>query len=508
MPQISKASQVAALANDIVSVKDFGAVGDGVTDDTAALQAAFTAVSNGQAVNMGNDTSLFNFTTLSIPSGITFIGEGILNGSVNTAKPSVASLRATDSAGRLSLLQTYCGSSISFVGSNPIKGSLTITNSLLTANVDKIDNRGTLKLQSCAMHDLGLKSYLVGSVVDAPHLIITDSPEDGAFIQRGGQIYMPFGYILHSTKRGAHVQLSGYLEIQDGEIHNSTDENLFTTGKAEVVAKRSVFSNGSSQGVSMIYGGSADMLDVVIQNNGAAGLVVESNSSVLAENALITGNGFASAVGDGVSTSYNGFVQVRNATITGNKGFAANALTGGMIQLDQATIDLTNNSGGIQVNANNNGYIIMNEPGVGNLSAISNTDCSPIYNVVGNSLAFIGSGENVGESTGSSFSKRQFAVRGTKTISSGSITVDTGWTKVFNEASSATDDLDNIIRDSNNPLDEVIIQPASSSQDVVIRHNTGNIRTFDGLNITLTSINKVAVALYNTDTGDWLVRPQ
>ena len=60
---------------DVVSVKDFGAKGDGTTDDTAAIQAALNSLSSG-VVNI--DTGFYVCTAkLTIPSGVTLCGTGV-----------------------------------------------------------------------------------------------------------------------------------------------------------------------------------------------------------------------------------------------------------------------------------------------------------------------------------------------------------------------------------------------------------------------------------------------
>lgn len=98
------ARTVQSKLRDIVSVTDFGAVGDGVADDTAAIQAALNAVglySNGGTVVLPNGTYNCGSTTLTIPQKVTLYFDGATL--VSSAANAVAITLGSDSlSGKIS----------------------------------------------------------------------------------------------------------------------------------------------------------------------------------------------------------------------------------------------------------------------------------------------------------------------------------------------------------------------------------------------------------------------
>ena len=95
---------VQSKLRDTVSVKDFGAVGDGVANDAAAVQAALTAVglySNGGTVVLPNGTYNCGSTTLTIPQKVTLYFDGATL--VSSAANAVAITLGSDSlSGKIS----------------------------------------------------------------------------------------------------------------------------------------------------------------------------------------------------------------------------------------------------------------------------------------------------------------------------------------------------------------------------------------------------------------------
>lgn len=87
-------------------------------------------------------------------------------------------------------------------------------------------------------------------------------------------------------------------------------------------------------------------------------------------------------------------------------------------------------------------------------------------------------------------------------ISSGAISVDLRYSSMLvdTEGNASTDDLDTINNGTNGKI--IIISPFAS-RDVVVKHNTGNIRLKDGLDVTLTGSNDSMMLYYNSNSGNW-----
>ena len=137
------ARTVQAKERDVVSVKDFGAVGDGVVDDHAAIQAALNVAATSNAavcVFMPQGVYSIGTSTLTIPSRVTLEGAGIGSTFVNYSGSGTAIDVAGVSRWRLQNFRLGYGSSATIVG---IKIRTTTGNSVLYGQVNSIEFAGS-----------------------------------------------------------------------------------------------------------------------------------------------------------------------------------------------------------------------------------------------------------------------------------------------------------------------------------------------------------------------------
>ena len=207
------ATTIQTKLRQYVSVKDFGAVGDGTTDDTAAIQAALDAVSGtGLTLLIPPSTSFYRITATLYPKSYTTIsGYGAkIKNSGATIFNMIWALGAAGSANYLTDISIFgltvdCNGTVLNSGGSGIGGSYC----------------NNLRVRDCTVKNAWLQ---------------------GIFFARGGKnCWIETNYVDRAWGDGIHIgdQYSGEtLEnvwITDNFVYNSFDDGIGVTGGAHLV---------------------------------------------------------------------------------------------------------------------------------------------------------------------------------------------------------------------------------------------------------------------------------
>jgi len=242
----------------VLNVKDFGAKGDGVTDDTAAIQAALNAYPNGQRIiYLPNGTYLVS-DTLSWPAGTPGTGNDYKNTILQGQSERGAIIKLKDSA--TGFVDTATPKAVVFTGPAPAQR---FGNSIRNLTVDTgVGNAGAIGVQFNASNQGSMRQVTIrsGDGQGINGLDMNFADEIGPLLVKdvtinGFQYGIRTGFTVNSQT------------FEDITLQNQSVYGLYNTG--QILNIRGLTSTNA---VTAIYnaGGRVTILDSTLNGTGAA----------------------------------------------------------------------------------------------------------------------------------------------------------------------------------------------------------------------------------------------
>ena len=339
------ATTVQAKLRETVSVKDFGAVGDGVTDDTAAIQNAINAVNaaGGGVVYVPTTSSYYKISTaLVLYSKIHLVGAGYASRIHSTNTTRLNAIIATGTSG-------------AHLSSGAVKNLRLTATTVWTAGVSSATTGSGVYLIYCDEWEIS-GNYISGwsdagvSVTDSNRNKISKNHVQD--IAQGLQVFSQnqdsTGNVLNENtigntglydgiiiEGGAVAGVGrGYGNVVAGNTINNTRERGITSNLSynTVVNGNSVMGAGvgatsSNMGILMFGSTGSSVTGNVIDRSNGYGIVIGANSG----DSIVSGNTTTNNVGGACLITDQGISAVTNVSVQSNRFVEGNIVTSGNV---------------------------------------------------------------------------------------------------------------------------------------------------------------------------------
>lgn len=311
------ATNVQAKLREIVSVKDFGATGDGSTNDTVAIQAALDSGAGGVYFPSGN----YLVSSVSARSNTLIYGDGQASQLTASGTGNILVISGVSGGAQI---ENVIVQNLSFLGLNNMNvgpiGCGVIVQYAVNVTVDQcyFDSFGP-----------GVADTATGGAALLFYLNCVDVTASNNTVVNGT------GY-LNGTDI-AMYSFAGYGIVTGNRTYSTNSQGIYTNAASKVgrmIITNNISKNHTRHGIEPVYAGTTEKIDAIVANNicedcASTGIYVNTNADgvVIANNIIEScsgggPNGYVldggiSMLGDGVKICVGNYINNSGKTTAG-----------------------------------------------------------------------------------------------------------------------------------------------------------------------------------------------